>query len=258
REDTQDVFSFKIRGAYNKMVHLEPDILARGVVAASAGNHAQGVAMAAQKLRCTATIFMPVTTPAIKVAAVRNLGARVRMTGESFDETHREAEAFCEEKGQTYVPPFDDPDIIAGQGTIGMELLNQHGGEVDAIFVPVGGGGLISGIATYVKQLRPSIRIVGVEPEDAASMTASLARGRRVTLSHVGQFADGVAVRTVGKEPFRICRKCVDEMVVVSTDEICAAIKDIFEDTRSIMEAAGALAVAGLKKYVQSANAVNG
>jgi len=258
REDTQDVFSFKIRGAYNKMVHLEPDILARGVVAASAGNHAQGVAMAAQKLRSTATIFMPVTTPAIKVAAVRNLGARVRMTGESFDETNREAEAFCEEKGQTYIPPFDDPEIIAGQGTIGMELLNQHGGEVDAIFVPVGGGGLISGIATYVKQLRPSIRIVGVEPEDAASMTASLARGRRVTLSHVGQFADGVAVRKVGKEPFRICRKCVDEMVVVSTDEICAAIKDIFEDTRSIMEAAGALAVAGLKKYVQSGSTVKG
>ncbi len=258
REDAQDVFSFKIRGAYNKMSQLDPAVLARGVVAASAGNHAQGVAMAAQRLKCAATIFMPVTTPGIKVAAVRNLAARVKLVGDSFDETNEKAQAFCEENHQTFIPPFDDPDIIAGQGTIGMELLNQHGGQIDSVFVPVGGGGLIAGVATYIKQLRPSIRIIGVEPEDAASMTASLERARRVTLSHVGQFADGVAVRKVGKEPFRICRKCVDEMVVVSTDEICAAIKDIFEDTRSIMEAAGALSVAGLKKYVQSGNTIEG
>lgn len=258
REDVQDVFSFKIRGAYNKMSRLDSDVLSRGVVAASAGNHAQGVAMAAQRLKCVATIFMPVTTPGIKVNAVRNLAARVKLIGDSFDETNEKAREFCEKNGQTFIPPFDDPDIIAGQGTIGMELLNQHGGEIDSVFVPVGGGGLIAGIATYIKQLRPSIRIVGVEPSDAASMTESLARGRRVNLAHVGQFADGVAVRRVGKEPFRICRQCVDEMVVVSTDEICAAIKDIFEDTRSIMEAAGALAVAGLKKYVMDGANVSG
>jgi threonine dehydratase len=258
REDAQDVFSFKIRGAYNKMSLLDSSSLTRGVVAASAGNHAQGVAMAAQKLKCVATIFMPVTTPAIKVSAVRNLGAKVKLVGDSFDETSVTAQKFCQDNGQTFIPPFDDPDIIAGQGTIGMELLNQHGGEISAVFVPVGGGGLISGIATYIKQLRPSIRIIGVEPEDAASMTESLARGRRVNLAHVGQFADGVAVKKVGKEPFRICRKCVDDMVLVSTDEICAAIKDIFEDTRSIMEAAGALSVAGLKKYVMQGHAIEG
>ncbi|GJL81777.1 MAG: L-threonine dehydratase [marine bacterium B5-7] len=258
REDSQDVFSFKIRGAYNKMAQLPEEVLKRGVVAASAGNHAQGVAMAAQHLKCQATIFMPVTTPTIKVAAVRNRGAKIKLTGDTYDETSVAAATFCEENDQTYIPPFDDPDIIAGQGTIGIELLNQHAGEIEAIFVPVGGGGLISGIATYIKQLRPKIKIIGVEPEDAASMTASLKKGRRVTLPHVGQFADGVAVRTVGKETFRICRRCVDDMVVVSTDEMCAAIKDIFEDTRSITEAAGALAVAGLKKYVQSGHSING
>ncbi len=250
REDTQDVFSFKIRGAYNKMSQLSADTLQRGVVAASAGNHAQGVAMAAQTLRCQATIFMPVTSPVIKVNAVRNRGARVKLFGDSFDDTNIEAQRFCEKEEQTFIPPYDDPDIIAGQGTIGMELLNQHSGNIDAIFVPVGGGGLVSGIAAYVKELRPQIKIIGVEPEDAASMTAALARGRRVKLSHAGQFADGVAVRQAGKETFRICRKLVDGMITVSTDEMCAAIKDIFEDTRSIMEAAGALSVAGLKKYV--------
>ncbi len=258
REDAQDVFSFKIRGAYNKMARLPQDVLARGVVAASAGNHAQGVAMAAQRLKCQATIFMPVTTPAIKVAAVRDRAARVRLVGDGFDETKAEAERFCQQGGQTFIPPFDDPDVIAGQGTIGMELLNQHGGTIEAVFVPVGGGGLIAGISAYIKQLRPEIRVIGVEPEDAASMTASLARGRRITLPHVGQFADGVAVRQVGKETFRVCRQCVDEMVVVSIDEICAGIKDIFEDTRSIMEAAGALSVAGLKKYVQGRDRVDG
>ncbi len=250
REDTQDVFSFKIRGAYNKMAQLAPEILSRGVVAASAGNHAQGVAMAAQRLKCQATIFMPVTTPAIKVNAVKGWAAKVRLNGDTFDEANAQAQQFCADNGLTFIPPFDDPDVIAGQGTIGLELLNQHGGSLEAIFVPVGGGGLISGIAAYVKQLRPGIRIVGVEPEDAASMTAALQRGRRVKLASVGQFADGVAVREAGRETFRLCRKWVDEMIVVSTDEMCAAIKDIFEDTRSIMEAAGALSVAGLKKYV--------
>ena len=250
REDTQDVFSFKIRGAYNKMAGIDARTLKRGVVAASAGNHAQGVAMAAQRLKCPATIFMPVTTPAIKIDAVRERGARVRLVGDIFDDANARAREFCAREKLTFIPPYDDPEIIAGQGTIGMELLNQHGGAIDAIFVPVGGGGLIAGIAAYVKQLRPEIRIVGVEPDNAASMSRALEKRRRVTLDQVGQFADGVAVRQVGREPFRVCLKCVDDMVTVSNDEMCAAIKDIFEDTRSIMEAAGALAVAGLKRYV--------
>ncbi len=249
REDTQDVFSFKIRGAYNKMSGLDPSILAQGVVAASAGNHAQGVAMSAQKLKCPATIFMPVTTPSIKINGVKSRGAKVRLVGDNFDSTNQAALSFCEENGQIYIPPYDDPDVIAGQGTIGLELLNQLN-PIDAIFVPVGGGGLISGIASYVKSLRPGIKIIGVEPEDAASMTQSLNSGRRKKLAHVGQFADGVAVAQPGKEPFKICKTSVDEMITVSTDEMCASIKDIFEDTRSIMEAAGALSIAGLKKYV--------
>ena len=250
REDTQDVFSFKIRGAYNKMARIPADKLKLGVVAASAGNHAQGVAMAAQHLKCPATIFMPVTAPAIKVNAVRNWGAKVKLVGDIFDDTNVEAIRFCEEHGQTFIPPYDDAEVIAGQGTIGIELLNQHSGNINAIFIPVGGGGLVAGIAAYIKALRPDIHIIGVEPEDAASMTAALERKRRIKLSEVGQFADGVAVRQAGETTYKMCRELVDEMITVSTDEICAAIKDIFEDTRSIMEAAGALSVAGLKKCV--------
>ncbi|MFT5111185.1 MAG: threonine dehydratase [Parasphingorhabdus sp.] len=251
REDQQDVFSFKIRGAYNKMARTSPEILANGVVAASAGNHAQGVAYAARKLKCQATIFMPITTPTIKSSAVRQLGAKVRLVGDNFDETATDAHQYCVENKLLFVPPYDDPDVIAGQGTIALEILSQHSGDLDAIFIPVGGGGLISGISTLIKELRPDVKIIGVEPEDAASMTAALAQKRRVRLAHVGQFADGVAVGQAGKEPFRICLESVDDMITVNTDEICAAIKDIFEDTRSIMEAAGALSIAGLKKYVK-------
>ena len=251
REDLQPVFSFKLRGAYNKMVNLSPRQRARGVVAASAGNHAQGVALAAQKLGCRATIVMPVTAPKIKVDAVAARGARVVLHGDGYAEAYAHAMKLKRRRGLVFVHPYDDPDVIAGQGTVGMEILRQSERPIDAVFVPVGGGGLISGIASYLKHLHPGIKVIGVEPEDADAMTKSLKAGRRVKLAHVGQFADGVAVKEVGKETFRLCRKLVDEMVVVDTDAICAAIKDVFEDTRVVLEPAGALAIAGAKAWVE-------
>lgn len=250
REDLQPVFSFKIRGAYNKIANLSDADCKRGVIAASAGNHAQGVAIGAQHRGIKALIVMPRTTPQIKVAAVRSYGARAILHGDSYDDAYEHAQQLAAEKGMVFIHPFDDPEVIAGQGTVAMELLRQHTGHPHAIFVPVGGGGLIAGVATYVKALRPDIRIIGVEPEDAPSMHAALAAKRRVILKQVGIFADGVAVRQVGKENFRLARRYVDEVILVSTDEICAAIKDIFDDTRSIVEPAGALAVAGMKKYI--------
>ncbi|HYY60381.1 MAG TPA: threonine ammonia-lyase, biosynthetic, partial [Burkholderiales bacterium] len=235
REDLQPVFSFKLRGAYNKMAALPRARLARGVIAASAGNHAQGVALAAQRLGCRATIVMPVTTPRIKVDAVRARGAQVRLHGDSYTEAYAEALRLRRRRALTFVHPYDDPEVIAGQGTIGLEILRQHPGEIDAIFVPVGGGGLISGIAAYVKRVRASVRVIGVEPADADAMTRSLKAGRRVKLDHVGLFADGVAGKEVGHETLRLYRELVDEMVLVDTDEMCAAIKDVFEDTRVVL-----------------------
>ena len=249
REDMQSVFSFKLRGAYNKMAGLPREKLRRGVIAASAGNHAQGVALAAQKLGTRAVIVMPVTTPQIKIDAVAARGAEVVLIGDSFDEAYEHAKKLEKKRGLTFVHPYDDPDVIAGQGTIGMEILRQHPKPIHAIFVAVGGGGLISGIAAYVKSVRPDIRIIGVEPVDSDAMTRSLKAGKRVTLPHVGLFADGVAVKRVGEETFRLAQKYVDEMILVDTDETCAAIKDVFEDTRSILEPAGALSVAGAKAY---------
>ena len=251
REDLQPVFSFKLRGAYNKLVHLRPEVRARGVIAASAGNHAQGVALGAARLGVASTIVMPRTTPAIKVRSVRALGGKAVLFGDSYDEAYAHAMELVAERGLTFVHPFDDPDVIAGQGTIGMEILRQHPEPPQAIFVPVGGGGLIAGISTYVKWLMPQVRIIGVEPEDAPTLHAALAAGRRVELPQVGLFADGVAVRLIGEETFRLARTRVDEVILVSADEICAAIKDIFDDTRGIAEPAGALAVAGLKRYVE-------
>jgi threonine dehydratase len=251
REDLQQVFSFKLRGAYNKMIALTRAELRRGVVAASAGNHAQGVALAAQRLTCRATIVMPVTTPAIKVLAVQARGAEVVLHGDSYDEAYVRAAAIAQDQRATFVHPYDDPEVIAGQGTIGMEILRQHSGPIHAIFVPIGGGGLISGIAAYVKRLRPEVKMIGVEPVDADAMYRSLQAGHRVKLAQVGQFADGVAVKQVGEETFRLCRELVDEVVRVDTDAMCAAIKDVFEDTRAIFEPAGALSVAGAKAYVE-------
>lgn len=251
REDMQSVFSFKLRGAYNKMAQLPPDQLHQGVIAASAGNHAQGVALGARQLGTTALIVMPVTTPKVKVDAVKARGGQVVLHGDTYDDAYAHARQLAEEKGLTFIHPFDDPDVIAGQGTIGMEILRQYQKPIYAIFVAIGGGGLISGIAAYVKRLRPEIRIIGVEPVDAAAMHQSLQVGKRVRLSHVGLFADGVAVREVGEETFRLCQEYVDEIVLVNTDDICAAIKDVFEDTRSILEPAGALAVAGAKAYIE-------
>ena len=252
REDLQPVFSFKLRGAYNKMVQLPPDVRARGVITASAGNHAQGVALAANKLGIKALIVMPRTTPGIKVSAVRAYGAKAILHGDTYDEAYLHAQQLAAERDLSFVHPYDDPDVIAGQGTVGMEILRQHPDALHAIFVPVGGGGLIAGVAAYVKHLRPDIRIIGVEPDDAGCLHAALHAKRRVVLDQVGIFADGVAVRQIGKEPFRLARKYVDEVVLVSADEICAAIKDIYDDTRSIAEPAGALAVAGMKKFVQT------
>lgn len=251
REDLQEVFSFKLRGAYNKMAHLSPAELKRGVICASAGNHAQGVALGAQKLGAVATIVMPVTTPRIKVDACVRRGAKVILHGDSYHEASQHAHALAKSKKLTYVHPYDDPLVIAGQGTIGMEILRQHQHPIDAIFVPIGGGGLIAGIAAYVKQISPTTRIIGVEPEDSNAMYQSLKAGKRVELDQVNLFADGVAVKQVGAETFRIARELVDEVVLVDTDEICAAIKDIFEDTRSIVEPSGGLGVAGAKKYVE-------
>ena len=254
REDMQPVFSFKLRGAYNKMSGLPAKALKRGVIAASAGNHAQGVALSAQRLGCRALIVMPVTTPQIKVDAVTARGAEVVLFGESYDEAYGEARALGRRRGLTFVHPYDDPDVIAGQGTIGLEILRQHPGPIDAIFVAVGGGGLIAGIAAYVKRVRPAVKIIGVQPVDADAMARSLSRGRRVTLEQVGLFADGVAVKRPGRETFRLARQHVDEMVLVDNDAICAAIKDVFEDTRSILEPAGALAIAGVKAWAERGN----
>ncbi|OZH52425.1 threonine dehydratase [Hydrocoleum sp. CS-953] len=251
REDMQSVFSFKLRGAYNKMAQLPPNILSRGVIAASAGNHAQGVALAATHLNTNAIIIMPVTTPQLKVDAVKARGGEVVLHGETFDEAYKYARQLEEEKGLTFIHPFDDPYVIAGQGTIGMEILRQYQKPIHAIFVAIGGGGLISGIAAYVKRLRPEIKIIGVEPVDADAMSQSLKVGHRVRLPQVGLFADGVAVREVGEETFRLCQQYVDDIILVETDDTCAAIKDVFEDTRSIVEPAGALAIAGAKAYVE-------
>lgn len=250
REDMQAVFSFKLRGAYNKMANLSPRARTLGVIASSAGNHAQGVALAAQKLGCEATIVMPSTTPQIKIKAVQTLGATVILHGESYTDAQTYAYQLAEQESLAFVHPYDDPEVIAGQGTIGMEILRQYGRPIHAIFIPVGGGGLISGIAAYLKRLRPETRIIGVEPTDANAMYQSLQKGQRVQLQQVGLFADGVAVRQVGKETFRLCQTLVDQIVLVSTDAICAAIKDVFEDTRSILEPAGALSIAGAKAYV--------
>ncbi|EKT4523670.1 threonine ammonia-lyase, biosynthetic [Pseudomonas juntendi] len=251
REDLQPVFSFKIRGAYNKLAQLSPEELARGVVTASAGNHAQGVALAARELGIKATIVMPKTTPEIKVEGVRSRGGKVVLHGDSFPEALAYSLKLVDEKGFVYIHPYDDPHTIAGQGTVAMEILRQHPGRLDAIFVPVGGGGLIAGIAAYVKYLRPEIKVIGVEPDDSNCLQAAMAAGERVVLPQVGLFADGVAVAQIGQHTFDICRHHVDEVVTVSTDEICAAIKDIYDDTRSITEPAGALGVAGIKKYVE-------
>jgi threonine dehydratase len=255
REDLQPVFSFKIRGAYNKIAQLSPISAQRGVICASAGNHAQGVALGARTRGIPAVIVMPLTTPEIKVQAVGDFGGEIVLHGDDYDQAYEHAIELGRERGLVFVHPFDDPDVIAGQGTIAMEILRQHHGDgIDAIFVPVGGGGLIAGIAAYAKSLYPRIKIIGVEPEDAAGMYESLRAGKRVTLDRVGIFADGVAVRRVGEETFRLARQYVDEIILVTTDQICAAIQDIFQDTRSIAEAAGALAVAGIKKYVAREN----
>ncbi|HEX4619869.1 MAG TPA: threonine ammonia-lyase, biosynthetic [Steroidobacteraceae bacterium] len=250
REDLQPVFSFKLRGAYNRIAHLGEAAASRGVVCASAGNHAQGVALAAQRRSMPAVIVMPETTPLIKVQAVIDLGAEVVLHGDDYDSALERALTLARERSLVFVHPFDDPDVIAGQGTVAVEILRQSGGKLDAIFVPVGGGGLLAGIAVYVKYLYPAVKVIGVEPRDAAGMYESLRAGHRVTLERVGIFADGVAVRRVGEETFALCRGNVDEIVLADTDEICAAIQDVFEDTRSIVEPAGALAVAGLKQYV--------
>jgi len=255
REDLQPVFSFKLRGAYNKMMHLSDAERAKGVIAASAGNHAQGLALAALKLGVKATIIMPKTTPQIKVDAVRRRGAKVVLHGDTYDEASIHAQKLVNEKDLVYIHPYDDPDIIAGQGTIGMEIIRQVTGPLDAVFVPVGGGGLLAGVAAYIKYVRPDIKVIGVEPEDAACLKAAMDAGRRVKLAQVGLFADGVAVGQIGKETFRVIRKTVDDVITISTDEMCAAIKDIFDDTRSIAEPAGALALAGLKKYIESSGA---
>ncbi|MEY4730894.1 MAG: hypothetical protein RL020_2052 [Pseudomonadota bacterium] len=249
REDLQPVFSFKLRGAYNKMAHLSKEQLKRGVICASAGNHAQGVALGAQKLGCAATIVMPATTPEIKVNAVAARGAKVVLHGDSYDEAFTHSQKLLLKHRLTYIHPFDDPLVIAGQGTVGMEILRQFNGPIEAIFVAIGGGGLMAGIAAYVKRLRPEIKLIGVEPMDADAMYRSLKADKRIVLPHVGLFADGVAVKQVGEETFRICRELVDEVILVDTEAICAAMKDMYDDTRSILEPAGALGIAGAKVY---------
>lgn len=250
REDEQPVFSFKCRGAYNSIYQRHRREPLKGVIAASAGNHAQGVALAARHLGIPGVIVMPCTTPAIKVDAVRRLGGEAVLHGDNYDEAFAHACEIQAEKGYSFIHPFDDPDTIAGQGTVGMEISRQHPDDVDAVFVPIGGGGLAAGVSVYLKYLRPDIRVIGVEPVDAASMSASLKAGHRVTLDQVGIFADGVAVKQVGEETFRLCQQYLDDVVTVSVDEICAAVKDVFDDTRTLMEPSGALSVAGLKKYV--------
>ena len=254
REDMQPVFSFKIRGAYNKIIHLSEAQRQHGIITASAGNHAQGVALAAQKLGIKAIIVMPKTTPRIKVNSVAQFGVNIVLHGNTYDDAYAHARELAEQQQLEFIHPYDDPLVIAGQGTVAAEILQQYTSKIDAIFVPVGGGGLIAGISSYIKTVNPSIRIIGVEPDDAPCMYAALAAKERVKLDTVGIFADGVAVRQAGEEPFRIAQACVDEVILVSTDEICAAIKDIFDDTRSITEPAGALAIAGMKKYIEREN----
>jgi len=255
REDLQPVFSFKIRGAHNRIVHLSAEERARGVICASAGNHAQGVALSATRLGIRAIVVMPTTTPIIKVNAVRRLGGEVVLFGDGFDAARAHAASLAEKHGHVFVHPFDDPDVIAGQGTVGLEIMRQHPEPIGAIYVPVGGGGLAAGIASFVKFLRPEIRVIGVEPDEAASMKAAIAAGKPVPLDQVGLFADGVAVRQVGDETFRLCRELLDDIVTVSADEICAAIKDIFDDHRAITEPAGALALAGLRRDIENGTA---
>ncbi len=250
REDQQSVFSFKLRGAYNKMAHLPPEQLKKGVICASAGNHAQGVALGARKLGCRAVIVMPVTTPRVKVDAVQTLGGEVVLHGDSYSDAYVHAVELQKAEGLIFVHPFDDPDVIAGQGTVGMEILRQHQGPLDAVFVAIGGGGLISGVAAYIKAVRPEVKIIGVQTTDSDAMLQSVKAGKRVQLTDVGLFADGTAVKLVGEETFRVARLLVDDYVVVDTDEVCAAIKDVFQDTRSIMEPSGAMGVAGIKQYV--------
>ena len=257
REDMQPVFSFKLRGAYNKMAHLTSEQLKRGVIAASAGNHAQGVALSAHRLGCKATIVMPTTTPQVKIDAVRHFGQRaaeIVLHGDSYSDAYQRALALGQEQGLTFVHPFDDPDVIAGQGTIAMEILRQHQGPIHAIFCAIGGGGLVAGVAAYVKALRPEIKVIGVQTTDSCAMQQSIRVGHRVQLSDVGLFSDGTAVKLAGEETFRLCQQYVDEIVLVDTDAVCAAIKDVFQDTRSILEPAGALAVAGAKLYAAREN----
>ena len=257
REDLQDVFSFKIRGAYNKMSKLSKKELAKGVITSSAGNHAQGVALSALKLNCEATILMPITTPLVKVNAVKKLKAKVFLFGDNYDETYKEAIRLSKEKDLCFIHPFDDPEVIAGQGTIAIEIENQIKTPPHAIYIAVGGGGLISGISLYIKKIWPEVQIIGVEPEDANAMSRSLFESKIVELSAVGQFADGVAVKKIGINTFEIAKKYIDKMITVNTDEICAAIKDVFEDTRSILEPAGALSIAGMKKDILKSNYLN-
>ncbi len=258
REDMQSVFSFKLRGAYNKIYNLSEKQKQKGVIAASAGNHAQGVALAGKRLGVPALIVMPTTTPPIKVQTVRNLGARIILHGDSYDDAYTHARSLVKEKGMVFVHPFDDPDVIAGQGTVAMEVLRQHEDPVEAIFIPVGGGGLIGGMAAYIKRVRPEIRVIGVEPEDTPTLQRALKANRRVSLKQIGLFADGVAVRQIGKETFKLAQQYVDDVVLVTTDEICAAIKDIYDDTRSVAEPAGALGIAGIKKYLQKKRGKHG
>jgi threonine dehydratase len=255
REDQQPVFSFKLRGAYNKMSRLDADALARGVICASAGNHAQGVALSAKHLGCRALVVMPVTTPQVKVDAVRTLGAEVVLHGDSYSDAHQHARMLEAERGLTFVHPFDDPDVIAGQGTVAMEILRQHPGPIDAVFVAIGGGGLISGVAAYVKAVRPDVKVIGVQMVDSDAMIRSVQAGKRVQLADVGLFSDGTAVKLVGEETFRLTRQWVDDYVTVDTDAVCAAIKDVFQDTRSILEPAGALGVAAIKQHVEATKA---
>jgi threonine dehydratase len=252
REDQQPVFSFKLRGAYNKMVHLGADALAQGVICASAGNHAQGVALAAKRLGCRAVVVMPVTTPRLKIDAVQALGGEVVLQGDSYSDAYTHALTLQQAQGLSFVHPFDDGDVIAGQGTVAMEMLRQHQGPLDAVFVAIGGGGLIAGVAAYIKALRPEVKVIGVQTADSDAMLRSVRAGKRVTLADVGLFSDGTAVKTVGAETFRIARELVDDYVVVDTDAVCAAIKDVFQDTRSVLEPAGALGVAGIKQYVDT------
>lgn len=250
REDQQPVFSFKLRGAYNKMAHLSPEQLQRGVICASAGNHAQGVALAAHRMGARAVIVMPITTPQVKVDAVKGLGGEVVLHGDSYSDAYTRAMEMCEREQLTFVHPFDDPDVIAGQGTIAMEILRQHQGPLHAVFVAIGGGGLISGVASYIKAVRPEVKVIGVQMADSDAMARSVAANKRITLPDVGLFADGTAVKLVGEETFRIARELVDGYIVVDTDAVCAAIKDVFVDTRSIVEPSGAMAVAAIKQYV--------